>query len=166
MPIATPSLPACLLLVLCTIAAITDLRRGLIPNWLTLPPLLLAPPALALVHGPGALAASLLGALLCGIVPLLLFLRGGMGGGDVKLLAAAGAIAGPGVGLELQLSAYLAAMLHALCMLSWRGQLLSSVAAAPRALREPGAASGLEIRLGPPAAVAAVLLVISSVWGA
>lgn len=45
---------------------------------------------------------ALLGALLCGILPAIGFARGEMGGGDVKLFAAIGAMLGPSLGFDAQ----------------------------------------------------------------
>jgi prepilin peptidase CpaA len=111
------------LLVLTCIAAITDARRGTIPNWLTLPTLALAPLVHAVHAGPGALAWSLAGATVCAVVPFAMFQRGAMGGGDVKLFAAAGALAGAQAGLELQVLSYALAAGAAALWLLFRGEL-------------------------------------------
>lgn len=84
------------LFVLLVWAAIEDVRTRRIPNWLTL---------LMTVGGfaqsfiatrtvsPGA---SLLGVPAAAAVPLVLFVIGAVGGGDVKLMAGVGAWLGPG----------------------------------------------------------------------
>lgn len=117
------TLIACALLAVSFIAAVSDARTGLIPNWLTLPSALLAP----LVHLPlGGLAAlqlSILGALVCAIVPLAFFVKRALGGGDLKLFVALGALAGPRDGLEIQLLALVIATCVAIAMLVARGQL-------------------------------------------
>ena len=106
-------------------------KEGEIPNWLTLGSLALAP----LVHlvvgfkvggmrvGLEAAGISVLGALLCAIVPFLLFRVGAGGGGDLKLFAAIGAICRPVVGIEAQFYAFLAAALIAPARLAWEGKL-------------------------------------------
>mgnify|MGYP001618612898 CR=1 FL=1 len=158
------------LIALSLAAAITDARGGLIPNWLTLPSLLLAPLVQFSVAGPGACAHSLLGAVCCGLVPLLLFGLRAMGGGDVKLFAAIGAVAGAGLGLEIQITSYAMIALYALCTLAHRGQMLATLGRslalllapfrpkAKRALPPPEAM--LSLRLGPAifAATVSVLL--------
>jgi prepilin peptidase CpaA len=150
------------------VAALTDTRSGTIPNWLTLPTLALAPLAHALQSGPGALAWSLAGAALCGLVPFLLFRRGAMGGGDVKLFAAAGALAGVHAGLALQLLSYALAASGAACWLAYRGELglvlRRSWALLARSARlrvagdAPAHDAGVSVRLGVAVLVACLVL--------
>jgi len=106
------------------IAAVSDVRTETIPNWLTLPTLVVAPLAWGLALGPLATAEAVTGAFLCGLVPYLLFRVSGGGGGDVKLFAALGAVVGPGHGLEIELLGFLVAALYALGRLAWDGRLL------------------------------------------
>lgn len=85
-----------LLVVAVAVAAATDLKTGKIYNALTLP-LLLSGLLLAFFfpEGSGGGPKSSLLGLVVGFVPLyLVYLRGGMGGGDVKLMAAIGALKG------------------------------------------------------------------------
>ncbi|MBT8492174.1 MAG: A24 family peptidase, partial [Deltaproteobacteria bacterium] len=79
------------------VAATTDVRRGVIPNWLTLPVLVGMPVVWLVSHGPVAMAYSILSAAACALVPFVLYRFGAAGGGDVKLLAGLGAL----VGLDL-----------------------------------------------------------------
>lgn len=118
--------------VITAAAAIIDWKTGHIPNWLTLTPLALAP----LVHAGLALKASGLsaagiafgwsaaGALLCGLAPAILYVVGGMGGGDVKLLAALGAMLLPMLGLEAEFYGFAAAALYAPARMAYEGKLL------------------------------------------
>lgn len=121
---------------MCLIAAITDSRSGKIPNALTYPVLLLSPPAhfaLALARGEtlrdafGQVALSLLGLLACGLVPFLLWRRGGMGGGDVKLFAALGALTLPRFGFEAQMYVLTVAAILAPMKLIYRGHFLRTL---------------------------------------
>jgi prepilin peptidase CpaA len=82
-------------IVLGCAAAVDDLRRGSISNWISLT----AIAAGLLYHffhrgGPGLATASE-GALLGFAVFLVFYCMGGLGGGDVKLMAAFGALLGP-----------------------------------------------------------------------
>lgn len=84
------------LVVLSTLAVYFDLARRKIPNFLTFPAMLLGLLYHALSGGWGGLWSALLG-LLAGTGLLLIpFILGGMGAGDVKFLAAVGALQGPG----------------------------------------------------------------------
>lgn len=125
------------LLALCAAAALTDFRTGLIPNWLTLPSLALAPLAQLIAVGPGACGGALLGALACALVPLVLFGLNAIGGGDVKLFAALGALAGTAVGLEIQVLGYALASVWALTALAYRGALWATLARALGLLLRP-----------------------------
>jgi len=77
-------------------AAITDARSGKIYNWLTLPVLALAPIWHLLARGLPGLWSSLEGfAATAAILAVLALVAGrGLGGGDLKLLAALGALGG------------------------------------------------------------------------
>jgi prepilin peptidase CpaA len=123
-----PLIPIAMLFVAASAAA-TDARTGLIPNWLTLPPLLAAPLLYLFFQGAGGLLFSLAGALACGIIPYLMFRTGSMGGGDVKLLAALGALGGPQLGLEIEFLGMTIAAVYALALLAYRGGLAKTLIA-------------------------------------
>ena len=95
---------AAILVVL--VAAVTDLRSRRIPNWLTLPAIVLAPLALAASGRWLEAALAVAGVLICGAIPAVLCWRGTVGAGDVKLCAALGALAGPIPGLHVELAAF------------------------------------------------------------
>ena len=118
------------------IAAWTDWRTGNIPNWLTFGTLALAPVAhiaVSFAHHAtfsDALASggySLLGGLACGFLPLLLYRRGGIGGGDVKLFAAIGALLRTMVGVEAEFYCFMAAALIAPAHLAYEGKLFRTL---------------------------------------
>lgn len=127
------------------VGAAIDARTGHVPNWLTLGALSVAPPvAFALqasAHGvrAGLVAAgmSLLGALVCGLGPLVAFLKGGMGGGDVKLLAAIGALLGFRLGLDAEFYGFVIGALYVPAKLAWDGRLFATVTGGLRALLNP-----------------------------
>jgi len=118
------------------LAAWTDWRRGEIPNWLTYGALVLGP----MVQIMRALSAktsmndaltegglSLVGAFLCGIVPVVLYRQGGIGGGDLKLLAGVGAILQPTLGVEAEMYCFFGAALFAPALLAYRGKLIATL---------------------------------------
>jgi prepilin peptidase CpaA len=76
------------------IGAFTDIRTNRIPNWLTYSGLVAGLALQVALGGWRGLEQGLLGALVGGGVFFLFFLLGGMGAGDVKLLAAVGAWVG------------------------------------------------------------------------
>jgi prepilin peptidase CpaA len=122
-------------LLVAIVAAVYDFRTGHIPNWLTLGTLAVA----IVMHVlSGALGSGLTGAgagaitavsgiLLCSIVPLLLYKLAGMGGGDLKLLAAIGALAGPMIGLQAQTYSFVAMLLYAPARMAYEGKLLRTL---------------------------------------
>jgi len=122
--------------LVCAVAAFTDFRTGLIPNWLTFGALLagvlghLVYGALLVDAGTGAreAAASLVGVVLCALAPGVMYWKGAMGGGDLKLFAAIGALCQPLVGIEIQMYALVVAALIAPARLAYEGRLLRVVA--------------------------------------
>src|SRR5580692_1007700 len=112
--------------VLMATAAFEDFRRFTIPNWLTIGLCALWP--LSLLAAPSA--AGAIGDLACGlivfVVGALLFARGYLGGGDVKLLAAAALWAGPTLLPSLLIVTGLMGGVLALILLSPIGALLVS----------------------------------------
>ena len=114
-------------LLLAGVAAVTDVRKGTIPNWLTFPALAAAPIVHGWADGFGGLLRSLIGMLVCSLVPLLVFYRGGMAGGDVKLFAAIGAVGGLYLGLEAQFLSLVVASIYALGQLTWNGRLVTTL---------------------------------------
>lgn len=77
-------------------AAWCDVRERRVPNAVTMGGLLLGLALAGIMAGLAGLAAAAVGAALGLLVGLPVFLLGGLGGGDVKLLAAVGAFLGPG----------------------------------------------------------------------
>jgi prepilin peptidase CpaA len=168
MDYAAPMYDAWLFGLTC-VAAFTDARGGVIPNWLTLPTLAAAPLAHALLSGPGALVWSLVGAGASAAVPFALFARGAMGGGDVKLFAAAGALIGVHGGLEFQVATYGLAALGAIVRLAHLRQLIAVWRRAGLLLRGVRTAQGdaasriegaFDVRLGIATCAACVVLAL------
>jgi len=121
-------------IVVAAIAAYFDWRTGHIPDRVTLVPLAIAPLAhfaLQFMHsaslhqGIDAAGSSVLGAILCALVPIMVWRMNAnaMGGGDIKLLAALGAILRPLAGVEAVLYAFIAAAVFACGRLAYQGKL-------------------------------------------
>jgi prepilin peptidase CpaA len=118
--------PALVLLAVALISAFTDLVHGKIYNAVTYPAILVGVVLQMWLHGGAGLPLALAG-FAVGFVPaFVLFVLGGMGGGDVKLLGAIGAIAGPMVATETLILAFLFGGLFALGKLAWHGRLFDS----------------------------------------
>jgi len=116
------------------VAAVIDWRKGEIPNWLTLPALVVGPVlhfAISLKMGTNAAASeagiSIAGAILCAVVPMLLYRQNAIGGGDVKLFAAIGALCQPMVGIEAEMYGFLAAAIVAPVRLAYEGKLFRTM---------------------------------------
>lgn len=154
--------------LLAAAAAVTDVRTGLIPNRLTvlggLGLLALRVTLAGLLRGPAqvltALTVGMLGIAVCGLIPLAMYIVRGIGGGDVKLLAAIGAGLGPVAGLEAELYAFGFGALYALARAAYGGVLWQTLRGStmlltnplvPRRQRRPIAPSALTpIRFAPP----------------
>jgi len=112
-------------MILLAIAAIVDIQRKKIPDWLTLPGLAWVFAASLFLGWPRFLDA-LLGVLFCGGIMLLLAVisRGSIGGGDVKLVAMIGASLGWRWGFGVLVFAQLSAAVLALCFFiaRWKGR--------------------------------------------
>ena len=140
MPVALHLVPLAGFAGLMATAAFEDLRWLVIPNRLVLGLFLLWPFHVAVAPTPSLAAAG--GATLCAAAVFaagaLLFARGLVGGGDVKLLAAATLWAGPGATPALLVVTGLLGGLLCLLLLTPMGVLIA--AARPPLLDAAGAA--------------------------
>lgn len=109
-----------LAVTLALVAGFTDMRSRRIPNWLTVPGLIVGVAANSFLGGWAGLKSSLLGA---GVGLLLLlpfvFLRS-LGAGDWKLAGALGAIVGPKVLGDLLIVSVFVAGLMALTLIIYK----------------------------------------------
>jgi prepilin peptidase CpaA len=149
------------------LAAAWDARTGRIPNWLTLPLIPLALLLSAVSAGATGAAWSLGGLVACALVPGFLYRAThgrGIGGGDVKLFAALGALLGPVKGLEVEFGAFIVLACLAVVHLAYAGKLLAVLRNAllllvgpllPARFRRAAAPEALtEMRMGPAIAIA------------
>jgi prepilin peptidase CpaA len=165
-------LPAALLVGLAVACAITDLWKERIYNVVTLPAMFVGLAVQVGLHGvPGLWIA--LGGFAVGFFPaFVLFALGGMGGGDVKLLGAVGALAGAVPATETLILAFLFGGLFALGKLAWHGRLFATfgrtlrtlagfvVPGLPRAPLEKPGEERLTIRFG----VAICVATLATLW--
>lgn len=103
-------------LVVVAVATFTDLRSRRIPNWLVLPFLLAGVVLSTWLHGWHGLWMSLAGMGLGGLLFGILAVMGGMGMGDVKLVAAIGAWVWP---RQMFLALVLTGLIGGLMALGW-----------------------------------------------
>lgn len=105
------------LAVTVALAAVTDIQRQRVPNWLTLSATVVALTLHTVSGGSTGLLFSAAG-LACGFALLIgFYAAGGMGAGDVKLLATVGAFVGATQVLWVFLFAAIAGGLYALGVL-------------------------------------------------
>ena len=112
-----------LVLVVVLAAAFTDIRSRKIPNWLTLAGICAGLSLNTYLSGWGGLLTSLEGLLLGFGAYLVLYALRAMGAGDVKLMAAVGAIVGPGSWFMVFIASALAGGVLAVILMIWKGRI-------------------------------------------
>ena len=105
------------------VAAFTDIRSRRIPNWLVLSGLAAGFGLNIILSGWPGLKSAALGFGLALLIYVPLFILRAMGGGDVKLMAAVGCLAGPQAWLIIFILASVAGGLYAIFLLLARGAL-------------------------------------------
>ena len=124
-------------------AALVDLKTGKVPNWLTYPASALGLLVWGIAEGWPGLGGSAAG-FAVGFVPLFVFYRtgAGLGGGDVKLMGAVGALRGwPFIVVAMFYSFIVAAAMGVVLMI-WRGETRATLRRIGRTLKSvalPGA---------------------------
>ena len=118
--------------ILFAFACYGEIRSRRIPNWLTLAGMALGLGAGLIEDWLPGLWTSFLGLLIGGGVFLPFCLLGIVGGGDMKLMAAAGAIVGYPLVLRVLTDTCMAGGLLALAIMAWNGILLTTFANAFR----------------------------------
>ena len=113
--------------LLSLIAGWTDLRSRRIPNWLTVPGLLVGVAANTVLGGWSGLRTSLLGAVV-GLALLLPFvLLRSLGAGDWKLAGALGSFAGPSMLVDLLLGSVFVAGVMAVALVIYTGRVRQTI---------------------------------------
>lgn len=111
------------LVLMSAIATFTDIKYGRIPNWLTLPGIIIGLILGILTNGLMGLVASLGSIALAGGVYLVLFIFGGMGAGAVKMMAAVAAIASWPTAIYILMYSIGAFAIEAASIFIFRGRL-------------------------------------------
>lgn len=138
-----------------TAAIAEDVWRRQISNWISVVALLSGLSFQVWNSGLRGLGTAALGCVVGFVVFLLFYLLGGMGGGDVKLMAGFGALLGPSRALEAALYTAMAGALLAVIVIgvSAAGRLFrksGQTAAAPRSIPyAPAIAAGVWLALVP-----------------
>jgi prepilin peptidase CpaA len=99
-----------------------DIRSRRVPNFLTLPGICAGLLMHLVFGGWSQLGSAALAGLICFAIFLIFWLAGGMGAGDVKLMTAAGCLAGLSNAGNLLVSTALAGGLMAIAVAVWRGK--------------------------------------------
>lgn len=134
-------------IVIVGIAAAWDLRTGCIPNVITLPAICLGLALNMYVSGWQGLWAALAGTLVGLLTLFIPFALGGIGAGDVKLMAVVGALNGGLFAFRTFLISALAGGVMALAVIAWKGRLRGLIRAVVFSA-VPGGLSGVLPRLG------------------
>ncbi|MGA8869093.1 MAG: A24 family peptidase [Candidatus Sulfotelmatobacter sp.] len=175
---ALKAAPVVLAVALALIAGWTDWRSRRIPNWLTVPGLLLGVAANGLAAGWPGVKSSLLGVGL-GLLLLLPFvLLRSLGAGDWKLAGAVGAFVGPGMLVDLLVLSVFVAGIMAFGLVIYKrrlGQTLRNIGhllASLFTFHMPGPEvsldnpQSLKVPYGVALALTLVLYGVRQVWGA
>lgn len=158
------------------IAGWTDWRSRRIPNWLTVPALILGIAATTLAHGWTGAKESLLGAGLgLGLLLPFVLLRS-LGGGDWKLVGALGAFLGPLRLIVVLVATILVAGAMAVILIIWKKRVgrtlrnLAHLVVSLFTLHLPGPElsldnpDSLKVPFGVAVAVAVVLYTVRQAW--
>ena len=114
--------------ILFAVAIYGEVKLRQIPNWLTLGGMVLGLGSGFIEGWLGGLADAGLGLLIGGGIFLPFCLLGVVGGGDMKLMAATGAIVGYPLVLRVMTDICIAGGLLAVAIMAWNGMLLTGMA--------------------------------------
>jgi len=114
-------------LIVAGLGAVEDVRSRRIPNWLTYSAFLSGLAVRLLLLGWPGLKAGLVASLAAGGVLFVLFVVGGMGAGDVKMMAAVGAWAGSSQIVNLLFASAIAGGLMAVGMMFFHGRVRTTL---------------------------------------
>lgn len=130
---AVDAIGSVLLVAYTALAAAWDIRQRRIPNWLALAGAGVAVSYCAIACWNGVdVGQNVLGMILAALSMLLLYLGGGVGGGDVKFMVAFGLLAGYPDIVHYLFYGALTALIIILGRLAWRGELARALAGLAR----------------------------------
>ena len=115
------------LLALVTAGALTDVKTGKIPNALTYPACVFGLVLGLAKAGWGGFLDSFLGLAFAFVPFFLLYLSGGLGGGDVKLMSAVGALMGFEFTALAMVNSVFVGALIALLIVIWEGRIRATL---------------------------------------
>jgi prepilin peptidase CpaA len=149
------------------VGAATDLWRGKVYNVLTYPACVVGLVLGLTYFGWKGLGLSALGLALAFVPSFALFAMGGLGGGDVKLFAALGALLGATQGIAILLLSFVVGGIFSIFALVKRGTFLSSTGRMFRSIaasvvpgvKRPESVPLTEMRFAPSIAIATLLVV-------
>jgi len=124
-------------LLAASVAAAFDVWSRRIPNWLTFGTLLVGIALNVALHGFSGLISALAGIVLGAAMLLPFYVVGAMGAGDVKLLAALGALLGPQQLVSVAVYGAIVGGVMSLILLALRGEVLAGWGASVLARRAP-----------------------------
>lgn len=163
--------------LLSLIAGWTDLRSRRIPNWLTVPGVVIGVVANTVLGGKNGLISSLIGALVgLGLLLPFVLLRS-LGAGDWKLAGALGAFAGRELLINLLIGSVFVAGLMAMALIIYKGRVRQSlrnighILASLVTFQLPGARvsldnpDSLKVPYGVALALTVVLYSAAHLWG-
>lgn len=127
-----------------TAAAVVDLRTRRVPNALTMGMAAAGIALAAMRAGPWGLTASVAGCVVGAVLMLPGHVLGGTGAGDVKLLAASGALLGPAPTFHAFVATVIAGGVLALAVATRRGRLRRTLDATRRLALADGAVAEIE----------------------
>ena len=154
-----------LLVLFVCVAAVTDISSRRIPNALVASGLAAAIMMHSFLPSGDGLGTALLGALTGFALFLPMYLLKGMAAGDVKLMAAVGAFAGPPMTFKIALATFVVGGVMAIAMVAWKGKLGMAVVNALALVRPhlfvPAGPSVGGMPYGVAIAVASVIMTLS-----
>lgn len=109
------------------VAAVHDLLTKKIPNWITGPGILVGVLLHLVLGGVAQAGWSILAGLVAGLLFLLFYLAGGMGAGDVKLIAAVGCLVGIGSIKDVLFASVFLGSILGLAMATKHGRIRETV---------------------------------------